>query len=191
MKYMLFIFLALFLVAEVNGQQQKKSTAKKTTTKKAVPAKKGTAVKANDNTLIVNAINNDLMEIELGDYAEKFAAGQRVKDLASMMVRDHRRTKTELKSIARDKNMTVSDEMDTQHKAKANEIEKKKGPDFDKQYVDMIISGHTKNLNEFKSAQLRVQDKHLKDFMTRAITLMHTHLDSAKSVQKSLQVNQP
>jgi putative membrane protein len=186
MKSLLIIFLSLFLITAVNAQQQKKSTARKTTIKKNTAVKKSTAVKANDNSIILSAVNSDLMEIELGGYTEKYAAEQRVKDLAAMIVRDHRRTKTELKSIAVDKNITVKDEMDASHKAKINEMEKNKGAALDKQYVDMMISDHTKNLNEFKSAQLRVQDKHLKDFLARAITLMHTHLDSAKSVQAYL-----
>src|SRR5690348_15317672 len=160
MKLYLAIFLSLFFLAEVYGQQQKKTISKKTTAKKSTTLKKRTPVKTNDSSIILNAANNDLLEIELGGYAEKFASNQRVKDLAEMMVRDHRRTKTELKSIAKDKNMTVSDEMDAQHKARATEMEKKKGNAFDEQYVDLMISDHTKDLNEFKNAQSHIQDTH-------------------------------
>jgi putative membrane protein len=176
MKAFLIICFAI-LCSAAFAQQSKKATTKKGTVKKSA------AGKSNDNSIITNAISKDVMEVELGGYAEKFAANQRVKDLGSMMVRDHRRTKTELKSIAMEKNIIVSEAMNSPDKVRADALEKKKGADFDKHYVDMLISDHTKDIAELKKVQSRVQDKRLKAFLPKALTLMRTHLDSAKAVQ--------
>jgi putative membrane protein len=173
------ICLVLCYPVITNAQQPKKAPAKKT-------VKKSSAKKSNDGSLIMKAYYADLLQIELGGYAEKYAADPRVKTLASVMVRDHRRTKIELKSIASLRNMKVGDALDASHQAKADALEKKKGADFDKQYVDMLVNDHAKALAEFRRAQSSVQDKELKEFIPRALTLMQAHLESAREVQASI-----
>jgi putative membrane protein len=177
MRILFLIFFSGLFALAANAQQSKKSTTKK------APAKKTAAAKPADGPVIMKTYYDDLMEVELGGYAEKYAADQRVKDLGSTMVRDHRRTKIELKSIASQRNMTIPETMDTQHQGKTNELEKKKGTDFDKQYVDMLVSNNAKNLSELRRAQTQVRDKALKDYMPKLITLAQTHLDSARVVQ--------
>jgi putative membrane protein len=181
----LLISCFLFLGIAAQAQQAKKAPAKKSTTKKSTAAK-ASSTKPVDGSVIMKAYYGDLLEIELGGYAEKYAASQRVKDFGSMMVRDHRRTKAELKSIASNRNMTISETMDASHKAKADAMENKKGEEFDKQYMAMMISDHTKDLAELRKASGSVRDADLKKFMPRALTLMQTHLDSARAVQAAI-----
>ena len=179
MKIVLALFFTLFLAAGVSAQQ-KKATTKKST------AKKTATTKFSDNTFIANTISSDLVEIELGDYAEKYAADPRVKTFGSTMIRDHRRTKTELKSIATDKNMTVKDAMSAKDKARADALEKKKGAAFDKAYIDMMVNDHTKDVSELRKAGALVKDNHLKELVRKAAILNQTHLAAAKELQASI-----
>jgi putative membrane protein len=179
LKKCLIILLSLFIAIGAYAQQRK-SAAKKTTTKKATP------VKHSDNAFILKNINADLMHIEMGGHAEKNATDKRVKDYGSIMVRDHRRTKTELKSIASLRNLALFDAMDAKHRERTDELKKKTGTDFDKHYIDMMVNEHSKDLAEFKRTEKLVRDKELKEFMPRAIILVQTHLDSAKAVQAYL-----
>jgi putative membrane protein len=180
----LIICLSLFLSSLAVAQQSKKAPAKKSTVKKT------TTSKTSDNSFIVKAINGDLMKVELGSYADKYAAEQRVKNLGAMMARDHRRTKTEFKSIATDRNLVVPDEMDAAHKARVNAWEKKKGTDFDKHYIDMIVTDQAKDLAEYKRMVRSATDTHLKNFLPRAITLLRVQLDSAKAIQAFIKNSQ-
>jgi putative membrane protein len=180
MKVFTIICLSLLLCFVAVAQQSKKAPAKKSTVKKSSTGR------SSDNSFILKAINSDLMKAELGSYADKYSTNQRIKNLGAMMAKDHRRTKTELKSIATDRNLIVPDEMDAAHKARVAALEKKKGVDFDKHYVDMIVTDQAKDLAEYKRMLKSASDTRLKTFLPRAITLLQLQLDSAKAIQANI-----
>jgi putative membrane protein len=144
------------------------------------------ASKSPDNTFVMKAANGGMMEVELGNYAQSNAADQRVKNFGSMMVRDHSKANMELKSIATQKSIRTPETMDEKHQSHTLDMKKKKGADFDKDYMNMMVNDHNKDIDEFKKAEKEVHDKDLRDFITRTIPVLQTHLDSAKAVQAYL-----
>jgi putative membrane protein len=141
-----------------------------------------------DTTFVMKAAMGGMEEVDLGNLASQQAASERVKNFGAMMVRDHTQANNELMSLANGHGMNIASGMalpaDMQ-KDKTNLVAKQ-GAAFDKAYMNMMVSDHRKDVAEFEKASKNAKDPQLKDFATRTLPTLKTHLDSAIAVQKSL-----
>jgi len=110
---------------------------------------KGVPVDKESTDFAVAAANGGIMEVELGAYARDNAFNQQVKDFGTMMVANHSKANQELKSIALSKNIVLPTMVEGKEKKHMDELMKKKGKDFDKAYVSMMIDDHKKDVSEF------------------------------------------
>jgi putative membrane protein len=133
----------------------------------------------------VKAASGGMMEVQLGDAAQQLAASPRVKEFANMMVRDHSKANDELKTLAVSKNITLPDSVGEDHKKHIDDLKKKKGPEFDREYIDMMVNDHEEDVNMFDKAANDLKDPDLKAFAARTLPTLRAHLDSARALQES------
>jgi putative membrane protein len=133
---------------------------------------------------MTKAASGGTMEVQLGQYAQEQAQSQRVKDFGAMMVRDHTKANDELKSLASNKNVTLSDSLMPGHKRHVTELKNKKGAAFDKAYMTMMVQDHQKDVQEFEKASNNLSDGEVKAFATRTLPVLRAHLDSATAISK-------
>lgn len=138
---------------------------------------------------IQEAASGGLMEVELGRYAEQNAVNPRVKNFGAMMVRDHSKANDELKTVASGKNITIPAAMDNNHQNKVDELKKKTGADFDKNYMDEMVDDHEKDVDKFKKQAENGQDPDVKAFATKTLEVLLVHQDSAKQIRDALKGN--
>jgi putative membrane protein len=130
-----------------------------------------------------NTASSNMLEIQLGNMAQQKAKSQRVKDFATMMVNDHTQAGNDLKGIATTKGINVPNALKGDDQKHMDEMNKKPaGADFDKEYMHMMVNGHTKVLNDLKKASNDLKDNDLKMFATRTAPVVQKHLDSAKAI---------
>jgi putative membrane protein len=103
-----------------------------------------------------------------------------------MMVKDHSAAGDQLKKIAQARNINISDSLSSDSKKHVADMQKKKGKDFDKAYMKMMVEGHTKVLKQFEDEQSKGADAELKAFASQTVPTIKGHLDSAKSIRESL-----
>lgn len=135
-----------------------------------------------DADFAVEAANGGMMEVELGNYAVQNALSQRVKDFGAMMVRDHTKGNDQLKQLAGARNITLPQVTGADEKKTMDDLMKKKGKDFDKAYMDMMIDDHKKDIHEFEKAVKDCKDSEIKDFATKTLPVLQMHLDSCKAI---------
>jgi len=126
------------------------------------------------------------MEVQLGDAAQQLAAGSRVKEFGNMMVRDHSKANDELKTLAVSKNITLPDSVGEEHKKHIDDLKKKKGVDFDKAYINMMVDDHKEDIDMFEKAANNLKDADLKAFAARTLPTLRAHLDSAQTIQETM-----
>jgi len=126
-----------------------------------------------------------MAEVELGKLAQEKATNPRVKSFGEMMVQDHSAANNDLKSIAQQKNSPLPADMG-KHKDHYDDLSKKKGSDFDKAYIKMMVSDHNDDIDAFEKASQNATDPDVKAFATQKLPILRKHLDSAKAIQKSL-----
>lgn len=182
---LIFIIPFAFLVSCNNRQNVKQ--ADKDLDKNAMLVENAKVdAKADDKGFVQEAANGGLMEVELGRYAEQNALNPRVKNFGAMMVRDHSKANDELKSIAAAKNISIPAIMDDSHMNKVNDLKKKSGADFDKEYMKEMVDDHEKDVDKFKKEGEDGTDAEIKAFASKTLPILIVHQDSAKSIRDAL-----
>lgn len=135
-----------------------------------------------DSSFVVKAASGGLMEVQLGNIAQEKAAGSRVKAFGRMMVDDHSAANSELKGLAGNKNMMLSDSLEKKHRDHIENLQKKSGQAFDKAYMSMMVDDHRKDIKEFEKAAADSRDRDLKAFAEKTLPVLRKHLDSALAI---------
>jgi putative membrane protein len=148
--------------------------------------KANTPVSEDDSKFAVKAASGGMMEVQLGELAQQKASSQRVKDFGAMMVRDHSKANDELKSLAGMKNITLPPAPGEDHMDHIKKLSKKNGREFDKDYMKMMVDDHEDDIDAFEKASKDCKDADIKGFANKTLPVLHTHLDSAKAINKAL-----
>jgi len=201
MKKRAIIFLALPLFFACNNgsndsvQKADSANESKSDTSTSMNTATDTTNKMSTGTMSVDKSTSEFMtkvadvgmtEVKLGQMAQDKGMSQRVKDFGAMMVKDHTAAGDELKSMARQKNVTLPETMSNDHQKKTDDLNKKTGKDFDKAYMKAMVDGHQSTVNDFEKASKDTKDADVKAWVDKTLPTLKMHLDSAKAIQKTL-----
>ncbi|MRX46972.1 DUF4142 domain-containing protein [Pedobacter puniceum] len=134
---------------------------------------------------LVEAASGGMMEVELGKIAQANANHPRVKSFAQMMVNDHSAANTELMTLAQSKNVTLPQTMGEDHQKMMDDLKNKKGADFDKAYMDMMVDDHKDDVELFEEATTS-KDVEISAFAGKILPKLKIHLDSAKAIHDAV-----
>ncbi len=151
-----------------------------------VTGAQGIAVDEGDAKFATGAANAGLAEVAAGQLAGEKAMNPKVKAFAAMMVTDHTKANEELMAIAKTKNITLPNEPDADHQKTKADLAAKTGADFDKAYVDAMVSGHKKVVDMFEDASKNCKDADLKAFATKTLPTIKAHLAEIEGIQKGM-----
>ncbi|CAH0153517.1 hypothetical protein SRABI27_03393 [Pedobacter sp. Bi27] len=146
----------------------------------------GIAVDEADAKFTTQAAVGGMAEVELGKLALEKSSNSQVKEFATMMVKDHGMANTELMAIAKQKNITLPSTVDDEHKKKMDDLSKKTGADFDKAYVDAMVSGHKSTLKLMEDESRDGKDADLKSFATKTAPIVQSHLVMINKINDSM-----
>jgi putative membrane protein len=98
-----------------------------------------------DKTFVGNVSQGGAFEVQAGQLAEKKAAAQDVKDIASMDVHDHQLVNDKLKSIASAAKIDIAPQLNAEFQGKLNALGKLNGAAFDSSYLSQMKQIHDKD----------------------------------------------
>lgn len=139
-----------------------------------------------DNEFVVMAASGGLMEVQLGEMAAKQATSPSVKEYAQMMVNDHSKANEELKSLASRKNITIPTTPGEDHADHINKMSDKKGDNFDKDYMKLMIDDHKDDVDKFEKAARDARDPDIRAFAAKYLPTLRSHLERARAVNDML-----
>jgi putative membrane protein len=138
------------------------------------------------------------MEITLGKEAQRQGTAK-VKDYASTLINDHQTADKDLTAFAKahhlttipaDKPMTDADRQDQKDMTTAMaHLKTLKGAEFDKDYLNMMVSDHDKELTKIDVAISGATDSDLKSLLQSVKPVLQRHADQARDLQKSPQAS--
>jgi putative membrane protein len=182
MKTILFSFLLATSVALIscsgNGSNQNQDPVDSA---KAVN-KEVKAVQPDASNFAIAAADGGMMEVELGKIAQENASSPRVKAFGEMMVKDHTEANNNLKGIATSLNIAIPDSVSNDTKKEIEHMKMKKGKDFDKAYVSMMVDDHKKDIAEFRKCADNCSDSTIKAFAGNTLPVLEKHLDSIQAI---------
>src|SRR5579884_623108 len=102
-----------------------------------------------DGDFVWSAGMGALAQIELGNIAAQKTQNELVRKFAQDIVRGHERLRTGLESRAIAHNLNFPKELDSRHKNRIAAIEKLSGPEFDRAYMQYVVSYYERTLGRF------------------------------------------
>ena len=139
-----------------------------------------------DTAFAAKAAVGGMADVALGKMAAAKSTDSKIKDFGNMMVMDHSKANTELMTIAKSKNITLTASLDAEHQAKSDSLSKLSGKDFDAAYVNAMIEGHKKTLALMQSEATNGKDADLKAFAAKTAPVVQTHLAKIQQIHDSM-----
>lgn len=139
-----------------------------------------------DRDFLTEAASGGLMEVELGKIASTNAASPKVKEFGRMMVTDHSKANTELKTVAGKENVAVPATPADKQQKHIDDLKAKKGADFDKDYVDMMVDDHKEDIDKFQDEAKNGKNTAIKAFAAKTLPVLYKHLNSIKTIKDGM-----
>ena len=132
---------------------------------------------------MMEAARGGMAEIELSRLATTKSQNAEVKKFANQMIQDHTNASAELKQLAGKKNVTLPTELDAEHKGMKDKLSGLSGAEFDKEYVNAMVTDHEKTVGLFKTQADGGTDADAKAFAGKTLPKLQMHLDMIKGMQ--------
>lgn len=142
-----------------------------------------TAIAYNDSDFAVDAADAGMTEIQLGKIAVERSTNPDIKKFGQMIIDDHTKANNELKAIAKQKNITLPPSPGQENLEHIKMLNNEAGTDFNKDYIDMMVTDHEKVIHLFENASMDATDAAMKTFATNTLPTLRKHLEAAKSLQ--------
>ena len=104
-----------------------------------------------DKKFLMKAATGGMMEVQMGQLAQKKAESADVKAFGERMVTDHGKANEELKALAQQKKVTLP-AMEHKQKSETDKLAESAGAEFDRMYMSMMVKDHEKDVAEFRTA---------------------------------------
>jgi len=127
--------------------------------------------------------------VKIADLGVKKAVRPDVKAFASMIVNDHTTANAELTKLAATKGVELSAVIDPKHAETFQKLEQYSGPDFDKEFLDVAVSGHKKCVSSFEDAAKDSQDSEVKMWAVKMLPALKAHLAQAQELNGNTSTN--
>ena len=144
------------------------------------------AVTEDDSKFLVFAADAGNTEIQAAELAKTQAVSDKTKAFADEMIKDHTAAANEVKSLAAAKNVSLPVALSDDHRKNITDLGEKKGKDFEKAYIDMMVDDHKKVVDKFKDASDKCNDPDIKALAAKLLPTLQGHLDHAKTLKDGL-----
>jgi len=147
---------------------------------------KANAQSEDDKKFVATAAQSDVNEIALSEVAKDKATNPAVKAFAEKMITEHKKMTASMKPFAEKWGMNPPVGPDADHKKELDTLNGKSGADFDKEYMDQMVSDHSKALDAFTSEAKDTKDLKFRAAVLKGKTAVAAHKNMAYDLKKKL-----
>ncbi len=189
------IIASAMILSACNGNSNSTSTTDSTNTMSSSDTSMNTMNNTDTSNATVSqdavnfaqeAASGGMMEVQLGNIAQKNSNNKSVQDYGKMLVDDHTSANNNLKDIASKKNINLPTTVTSDQQDKIDKLSKETGTQFDKDFISMAVDDHENDIDKFKKAEENIQDADLKDFIAKTLPTLQKHLDKAKEIKNKM-----
>ena len=184
--------LALPTLAIADDQNKTNEKTTNSATDKA-PGKADAKLSDGDVKIVAHLHHVNQMEIDMGKLAQK-SGTPAVKSYAETLVNDHQSNDKDLTAFAKqhraaipaDKPETDADRQDQKDMTtRVAHLKTLKGAEFDKEFLNMMIAGHDKELAKIDVSIGAASDPDLQTMLKAVKPVLQRHSDQAHDLQKN------
>jgi putative membrane protein len=137
-----------------------------------------------DATFIRSAGQSNAAEIDVTKLAASKADNPQVKQFAEDLQKQHEQLNKDLDDLADKKDVKVPDPT-TQQKTTKDQLDKLKGPAFDRAFISEMVKDHQMAVTEYTKAA-KSTDPDVKNLAEKTLPTLKDHLQRAKDLQKDV-----
>ena len=142
---------------------------------------------AADAAMLKDIAQANIAEVESGKIALDKSSDAEIKKFAKMMVDDHSKGLSDVKTLAAAKGTELPDGPDAKHKAVALEFKALSGGMFDSRYVKQAgVGDHEATEKLLKKTQSEAKDADLKALAGKMLPVVQTHLQHARTLEAGM-----
>lgn len=171
---------------ETTGTAQSPSTSTADVTTTGASGGTLSAAAPADKQFAADAGMAGLAEVQMGNLALQKARSADVKAFAQRMVSDHSKANEELQQLVTAKGLALPAELAGDHKAGLEHLTSMSGAEFDKTYMQHMVSDHQKAVTLFQNGANTLQDADIKGYATKNLPILQEHLRLAQQVSGKL-----
>ena len=139
-----------------------------------------------DKEFLAKAAQGDVNEYKLSQLAVQKASNPAVKAFAEKMVDEHMKMTLAMKPFVKAWGLTAPVDLDDDHKSDYMKLNGLSGADFDKEYMDLMVTDHTKALDLFEDEAKDTKDAKFKAAVLSGKTKVAAHKNMAYDLKKKL-----
>jgi putative membrane protein len=136
------LICSLAITAAMSVGQSVRVTRKYGTTETMNKVRPGMGVNSNDRGFFKQAVDTNLLEIKLGELAQKRGSNEWTREFGKSMVTEHTQGYNELKVIGWKTKMPVTKKLSPAAQATYSRLARLSGPAFDREYRATMMKGH-------------------------------------------------
>jgi putative membrane protein len=139
-----------------------------------------------DAAFVREAAMSSMAEVEHGRAAVANASHDEVKKFGQRMIDDHSKAVEALKGIASQDNVTLPAELDLKHRAMQQKLEKMKGEQFDRAYMQHMVQAHQQAVTLFQREAKSGKDAETRAWAEKTLPTVQEHLKMATALSAKL-----
>ena len=152
----------------------------------AGPRAKAQGPSEDDKKFLAFAAQADQDEIAVSQVAADKTTNPDVKMLAHTMVTEHKQMTASMKPFAEKWGITPPMGPDSDHQKEIDKLNGLNGADFDKRYIDDMVSDHAAALSKFTTEAKEAQDPAFKAAVLQGKDKVAAHKNMAYDLKKKL-----
>lgn len=133
--------------------------------------------KENDAEFLVIAAEINLEEIELGQLAQTRGTASEITEIGKMMETEHSKANADLQALAESKQISIPTLLTEDGVNAKEDLTKTDAKNFDKEYVDKMVSGHKDAISKFEDAAKDANDPDIRNWASTMVPVLRQHLD--------------
>jgi len=127
-----------------------------------------------------------LADLDMARVARMHSKNGAVTSYAGMILKEHQESLQDLTKLMREKNIAQPDTFDGETKQDIDRMASLSGSEFDREFINMMVSGHEKTLELFRSVSFTAHDTDVQDYVDGMIPKLDKHLRKAQELQSKL-----
>lgn len=140
-----------------------------------------------DSNFVVKAAKANMAELRILQAGWDNGTNKELKGHAKMMIADHKMLGDKVMAFSKSKGYVLPASDEGKADGELETLSKKtKGAEWDKEWVDQMISEHKDAIDMFEDAQDDVKDAELKTIIADALPKLRSHLEMMKAMEDKM-----
>jgi putative membrane protein len=135
-----------------------------------------------DSRFIREVTADNMLEVTLGQLAERKAENSEVRQFAQRMVADHNKLQNDWVSMASSNGMNFKTGFGKNHRKKLDQLQKLSGKEFDRAYMTLMIQDHKDYVDYFRKEGRAARSAAVRNRVSSDLSILEQHWAMAKQI---------